>query len=68
MNLSLSEMVKNEPMLTSAFFFSSDTLNAFLFGHGPIMGGSISGLGRVSAVFGMVRVLIFARGFAGSDT
>ena len=43
-------MIKNEPMLTLASFFWSDTINAFLFGHGPIKGGSISGLGRVSAV------------------
>jgi hypothetical protein len=31
--LSLSEMIRNEPMLISASYFWSDTLNAFLFGH-----------------------------------
>jgi len=36
LNLSLSEMVKNEPMLISASFFWSDAINAFLFGHGPM--------------------------------
>ena len=36
LNLSLSEMVRNEPMLISASFFSSDAINAFLFGHGPM--------------------------------
>jgi len=36
LNLSLSEMIRNEPMLTSACFFWSDALNAFLFGHGPM--------------------------------
>lgn len=33
--LSLSEMIRNEPMLISASYFWSDALNAFLFGHGP---------------------------------
>ena len=36
LNLCLSEMVKNEPMLISASFFWSDAFNAFLFGHGPM--------------------------------
>ena len=36
LDLSLSEMVKNEPMLISASFFWSDAINAFLFGHGPM--------------------------------
>ena len=36
LNLSLSEMVKNEPMLILASFFWSDVVNAFLFGHGPM--------------------------------
>ena len=36
LNLSLSEMIRNEPMLISASFFWSDALNAFLFGHGPM--------------------------------
>src|SRR6185312_11117800 len=36
LNLSLSEMVKNEPMLASASYFWSDAINAFLFGHGPM--------------------------------
>ena len=36
LNLSLSEIVRNEPMLISASFFWSDTINAFLFGHGPM--------------------------------
>ena len=34
LTLSLSEMTKNEPMLISASYFWSDTLNAFTFGHG----------------------------------
>ena len=34
LTLSLSEMTKNEPMLISASYFWSDTLNAFAFGHG----------------------------------
>ena len=29
-------MVRNEPTLISASFFSSDAINAFLFGHGPM--------------------------------
>ena len=36
LNLSLSEMVKNEPMLASASYFWSDAINAFLFGYGPM--------------------------------
>ena len=36
LNLSLSEMVKNELMLISVSFFWSDAINAFLFGHGPM--------------------------------
>jgi hypothetical protein len=31
--LSLSETLRNEPMLISASYFWSDSLNAFLFGH-----------------------------------
>ena len=36
LDLSLSEMIKNESMLISASFFWSDAINAFLFGHGPM--------------------------------
>ena len=36
LNLSLSEMIKNEPMLASASYFWSDAINAFLFGRGPM--------------------------------
>ena len=36
MDLSLSEMVRNVPMLISASFFWSDAINAFMFGHGPV--------------------------------
>ena len=36
LDLSLSEMVRNKPMLISASFFWSDALNAFMFGHGPM--------------------------------
>ena len=36
LNLSLLEMVRNEPMLTSVYFFWSDAINAFLFGHEPM--------------------------------
>jgi hypothetical protein len=36
LDLSLSDMNKNEPMLISASYFWSDALNAFLFGHGPM--------------------------------
>ena len=36
LNLSLSEMIRNEPMLISASFFWSDAINAFMFGHGPM--------------------------------
>src|SRR5688572_15841669 len=35
-NLSLSQMEKNEPLVIAASYFWSDTLNAFLFGHGPM--------------------------------
>src|SRR5688572_12076949 len=35
-NLSLSQMEKNEPRVMAASYFWSDTLNAFLFGHGPM--------------------------------
>jgi hypothetical protein len=35
--LSLSNMTINESMLIAASHFWSDTLNAFLFGHGPMM-------------------------------
>ena len=37
LNLSLSEMVKNEAMHISASYYWSDAINAFLFGHGPIL-------------------------------
>jgi len=33
--LSLSDMDRNESLLIVASYFWSDTLNAFLFGHGP---------------------------------
>ena len=36
LNLSLSKMVKNELLLTSASFFWCDAISAFLFGHGPM--------------------------------
>ena len=36
LNLSLSEMIRNEPMLISASYFWSDALNAFMFNHGPM--------------------------------
>jgi len=36
LNLSLSEMISNEPMLISASYFWSDALIAFLFNHGPM--------------------------------
>ena len=36
LNLSLSEMVRNKPMLILASFFWSDSINAILFGHGPM--------------------------------
>jgi len=35
LNLSLSEIVRNELMLISASFFWSDAINAFMFGRGP---------------------------------
>src|SRR5688572_8230087 len=35
-NLSLSQMEKNEPLVMAASYFWSDALNAFLFGHGPM--------------------------------
>ena len=34
--LTLSEMIRNEPMLVLASYFLSDALNAFMFGHGPM--------------------------------
>jgi len=34
LNLSLSKMIRNEPMLISASFFWSDAINAFMFSHG----------------------------------
>ena len=34
--LSLSNMERNEPLLISASHFWSDTINAFIFGHGPM--------------------------------
>ena len=36
LNLSLSEMIRNKPMLISASYFWSDAVNAFMFNHGPI--------------------------------
>ena len=36
LNLSLSGIIRNEPMLISASFFWFDAINAFLFGHGPM--------------------------------
>ena len=33
--LSITDMEKNESMMIAASYFSSDTLNAFVFGHGP---------------------------------
>ena len=36
LNLSLSKMIRNEPMFISSSFFWSDAINAFLFGHGPL--------------------------------
>ena len=36
LNLSLSEMIRNEPMLISTFYFWSDAINAFMFNHGPM--------------------------------
>ena len=35
-NLSLSQMERNEPLVMAASYFWSDALNAFLFGHGPM--------------------------------
>src|SRR6185295_2695688 len=37
LNLSLSEMIRNEPMPISASFFWSDAINAFVIGHGLLM-------------------------------
>ena len=34
LNLSLLEMIRNEPILISASYFWSDALNAFMFNHG----------------------------------
>ena len=36
LNLSLSEMIRNEPMLISASYFWSDAVNTFMFNHGPM--------------------------------
>ena len=36
LTLSLSEMERNDSLLTSASYFWSNTLNAFVFGHGPM--------------------------------
>jgi len=33
--LSIANMEKNKSMLIAASYFSSDTFNAFIFGHGP---------------------------------
>src|SRR5687768_1202602 len=35
-NLSLSQMEKNEPLVIAASYLWSNALNAFLFGHGPM--------------------------------
>lgn len=36
LSLSLANMKKNEPMLSAATYFWSDTLNCFLFSQGPM--------------------------------
>ena len=36
LTLSLSGMERNDSLLISAFFFWSNTLNAFIFCHGPM--------------------------------
>ena len=36
LTLSLSEMEQNDSLLISASYFWSNTLNAFVFGHGPM--------------------------------
>jgi hypothetical protein len=36
LNLSLSKMEKNEPLLTSTCYFWTNSINAFIFGHGPM--------------------------------
>jgi hypothetical protein len=36
LTLSLSGMERNESLLVSASYFWSNTLNAFVFGHGPM--------------------------------
>ena len=36
LNLSLSEMIRNEPMLIAAYYFCSDAINAFMFNHGSM--------------------------------
>jgi len=36
LNLSLSQMEKNEPLLISACYFWSNSINAFIFRHGPM--------------------------------
>ena len=36
LTLSLSGMERNDSLLISAFYFWSNTLNAFIFCHGPI--------------------------------
>jgi hypothetical protein len=36
LNLFLSEMIRNEPMLISASYFWSDAMNAFMFNHGSM--------------------------------
>jgi len=33
--MSIADMERNESLLIAASYFLSDTLNAFLFGHGP---------------------------------
>ena len=36
LTLSLSGMERNDSLLISASYFLSNTLNAFVFGHGPM--------------------------------
>ena len=36
LTLSLSGMERNDPLLISASYFWSNTLNDFIFGHGPM--------------------------------
>lgn len=36
LNLSLCQIEKNEPLLIAACYFWSNSINAFIFGHGPM--------------------------------